>query len=67
MIIYPAYLAEDSKMHLLSRLPGFVTILIVGLAIIGYGFTLPELNPNWVIGIGIVFVIIAILAIVVVK
>ncbi|MFQ5920653.1 MAG: hypothetical protein ACE5JV_01385 [Nitrososphaerales archaeon] len=54
-------------MHLLSRLPGFVTILIVGLAIIGYGFTLPELNPNWVIGIGIVFVIIAILAIVVVK
>ena len=55
------------KMHPLSRLPGFVTILIVGLAIIGYGMTLPELDPNWVIAVGIVFIIIAILAITVVR
>lgn len=54
-------------MHPLSRLPGFVTLLIVGLAIIGYGATLPELNPNWVIGIGVVLIILAILAITVVK
>jgi len=54
-------------MHPLSRLPGFVTILIVGLAIIGYGITLPTLDPNWVIAIGIIFVIIALLAITVVR
>jgi hypothetical protein len=54
-------------MRLLSRLPGFVTILIVGLAIIGYGATLSDLDPNWVIAIGIILIIIAILAITVVK
>ncbi len=48
-------------------MPGFVTILILGLAMIGYGMTLPELNPNWVIGIGVFFIIIAILAITVVR
>jgi len=48
-------------------MPGFVTILIVGLAIIGYGITLPDLNPNWVIVIGIILIIIAILAITVVR
>jgi hypothetical protein len=58
---------EDSKMRLLSRLPGFVTILIIGLAIIAYGATLPELDPNWVIAIGLVFIVIAILAITVVR
>ena len=59
--------AEDSTMHLLARLPGFVTFLIIGLAIIAYGATLHELDPNWVIAIGIVFVVIAILAITVVR
>ena len=54
-------------MRLLSRLPGFVTILIVGLAIIGYGITLRDLDPNWVIIIGIILIIIAILAITVVR
>jgi len=54
-------------MRLLSKMPGFVTILIVGLAIIGYGITLPDLNPNWVIVIGIILIIIAILAITVVR
>jgi hypothetical protein len=54
-------------MRLLSRIPGFVTILIVGLSIIAYGATMPDLNPNWVIGIGVLLVIIAILAITVVK
>lgn len=54
-------------MHILSRMPGFVTILLVGLAIIGYGMTLPDLNPNWIIGIGVFFIIIAILAITVVR
>ncbi len=54
-------------MHPLSRLPGFVTILIVGLAIIGYGMTLPKLDPNWVIAIGVIFLIVALLAITVVK
>jgi len=48
-------------------MPGFVTILIVGLAIIGYGITLPDLNPNWIIVIGIILIIIAILAITVVR
>jgi len=48
-------------------MPGFVTILLVGLAIIGYGITLPDLNPNWFIGIGVFFIIIAILAITVVR
>lgn len=61
------YSAEHSKMRLLSRLPGFVTILIVGLAIIGYGITLHDLDPNWVIIIGIILIIIAILAITVVR
>ncbi len=59
--------AENSKMHPLSRLPGFVTILIVGLIIIGYGMTLPTLDPNWVIAIGVVFLIVALLAITVVR
>jgi len=54
-------------MRLLSRLPGFVTILIIGLALIGYGLTLPELKPNWVLGIGIALVVVAILAVTVVK
>ena len=54
-------------MHPLSRLPGFVTILIVGLVIIGYGMTLPDLDPNWVIAVGIIFIVIAILAITVVR
>ncbi|MGH9923364.1 MAG: hypothetical protein ACRD38_11490 [Nitrososphaerales archaeon] len=54
-------------MRLLSRMPGFVTLLLVGLAIIGYGITLPDLNPNWVIGIGLIPIIIAILAITVVR
>ncbi|MGH9934535.1 MAG: hypothetical protein ACRD3Z_05390 [Nitrososphaerales archaeon] len=54
-------------MRVLSRMPGFVTLLLVGLAIIGYGITLPDLNPNWVIGIGLIPIIIAILAITVVR
>jgi hypothetical protein len=54
-------------MHLLSRMPGFVTLILVGLAIIGYGVTLPDLNPNWVIGIGVIPIVIAILAITVVR
>ena len=57
----------SGKMHPLSRLPGFVTLLIVGLAIIGYGITLPDLKPNWVIAIGAAFIIVAILAITVVR
>jgi hypothetical protein len=54
-------------MHPLSRLPGFVTILVVGLVIIGYGITLPDLKPNWVMAIGVILIIIAILAITVVR
>jgi len=54
-------------MRPLSRLPGFVTLLIVGLAIIGYGMTLSDLDPNWVIAVGIIFIAIAILAITVVR
>jgi hypothetical protein len=57
---------ETVKMHPLSRIPGFVIILVIGLAIIGYGTTL-ELDPNWVIAIGIIFLIIAILSITVVR
>jgi hypothetical protein len=53
--------------HPLSRIPGFVIILAVGLAIIGYGITLQELNPNWVIIIGIFFLIIAVLSVTVVR
>ena len=55
-------------MHPLSRIPGFVIILVIGLAIIGYGITL-ELYPNGVIVIviGIVFLLIAILSITVVR
>ena len=55
------------KVHPLSRIPGFVIILAVGLAIIGYGITLQELNPNWVIIIGIFFLIIAVLSVTVVR
>jgi len=54
-------------MHPLWRLPGFVTILIVGLAILGYGITLRDLDINWVMGIGVILIIIAILAITVVR
>jgi hypothetical protein len=54
-------------MHVLSRMPGFVTLLILGSAIIGYGMTLQDLDPNWVIGIGIIPIVIAILAITVVR
>ncbi len=59
---------ESVRMHPLSRIPGFVIILAIGLAIIGYGITL-ELYPNGVIGIviGIVFLLIAILSITVVR
>lgn len=54
-------------MNPLSRLPGFATILIAGLAIIGYGATLPELDPNWVILIGLGFIVVAVLAVTVVR
>ena len=54
-------------MHPLSKMPGFVTILLVGLAVIGYGMTLHDLDPNWVIAVGIIFIAIAILAITVVR
>lgn len=58
---------EPKRMHPLLKLPGFVIILIVGIAIIGYGLTLHDLDPNWVITIGIIFVIISILSITVVR
>lgn len=54
-------------MRLLSRVPGFVTILIVGLAILGYGMTIRDLDINWVMGIGVILIILAILAITVVR
>ncbi|MEM2759706.1 MAG: hypothetical protein QXU32_06265 [Nitrososphaerales archaeon] len=54
-------------MHPLSRIPGFVIILVVGLAIVVYGMTLQELYPNWVIAVGIIFLIIAILSVTVVR
>lgn len=54
-------------MNPLSRMPGFIIILIAGLIIVGYGVTLQDLNPNWVIAIGIVLLIIAVLSIVVVR
>ena len=54
-------------MRFISRLPGFVTILAAGLAVIGYGLTRPELNPNWIIGIGVVLIAISILSVTVVK
>lgn|GEM_PF-2432263 len=56
-----------TEVHPLTRLPGFIVILAIGLAIIGYGTTLHELNPNWVIAIGIIFLIIAVLSITVVR
>ena len=59
--------AKQKRMHPLLKLPGFVIILIVGIAIIGYGLTLHDLDPNWVITIGIIFVIISILSITVVR
>lgn len=55
------------SMNPLSRMPGFIIILIAGLIIVGYGVTLQDLNPNWVIAIGIVLLIIAVLSIVVVR
>lgn len=54
-------------MNPLSRLPGFVTLLIAGLLVIGYGLTLPELYPNWIFMIGMALVAIAVLAITVVR
>lgn len=53
-------------MHPLLRIPGFVITLAIGLGIIGYGITL-ELDPNWVISLGIIFLIITILSIIVVR
>ena len=58
---------KQKGMHPLSKLPGFVIILIVGIAIIGYGLTLHDLDPNWVVAIGIIFVIISVLSITVVR
>ncbi|MFQ5969870.1 MAG: hypothetical protein ACE5J2_05205 [Nitrososphaerales archaeon] len=58
---------NQKRMHLLSRMPGFIIILIVGIAIIGYGLTLHDVDPNWVVGIGIIFVIISVLSITVVR
>ena len=53
-------------MHPISRIPGFVIIMVIGLAIIGYGLTL-DLNPNWIVPIGVIFIIIAILSVTVVR
>lgn len=54
-------------MNLLSRMPGFLTILIAGIVAITLGLLMPELNPNWVLGYGIVLVVIAILAVSIMK
>jgi hypothetical protein len=53
-------------MHPILKIPGFVLILVAGLAIIGYGLTL-ELTPNWVITIGVILLIVAVLSITVVR
>lgn len=51
---------------MLFRLPGFVTIILVGIAIIIYGMTL-DLEPNWVMGIGTLLIIIGLMAATLVK
>lgn len=53
-------------MHPLLKIPGFVLILAVGLAVMGYGLSL-ELTPNWVIAIGIILLVVAVLSITVVR
>jgi hypothetical protein len=51
---------------MLFRLPGFVTILIVGVAILLYGTTF-DMDPNWIMGFGTLLIIIGIMAATLVK
>ncbi len=51
---------------MLHKLPGFVTILIVGIAILAYGATL-DMEINWVMGIGTLLIIISLMAALLVK
>lgn len=51
---------------MLSRLPGFVTIIIIGASIILYGITL-DIEPNWVMGIGTLLLILGLMAATLVK
>jgi len=51
---------------MLFKLPGYVTILMAGIALILYGLTL-DLDINWVIGLGLLLVIISIMAATLVK
>jgi hypothetical protein len=53
-------------MHPLSRIPGFLMILTVGVVVISYSVTL-DINPNWVLAVGIILVILGILSITVVR
>ncbi len=51
---------------MLFKLPGYVTILVSGVALILYGITL-DLDINWVIGLGLLLIIISIMAATLVK
>lgn len=53
-------------MHPLTRIPGFIIILVIGITTIAYGITL-NLDPNWVVILGIMLLIIAILSVTVVR